>query len=112
VAYADVEVTMQPTYTLLVTAKTVTFLLGGGLALLAFRVARDRDSRQLHALGTGFLLVTLGSVTSALHHVAPLSQSISLRVGSVLTAVGFAAFGYSLYATGSVVPRESSRGIQ
>lgn len=103
---------MQPTYTLLVTAKTVTFLLGGGLALLAFRVARDRDSRQLHALGTGFLLVTLGSVTSALHHVAPLSQSISLRVGSVLTAVGFAAFGYSLYATGSVVPRESSRGIQ
>jgi hypothetical protein len=103
---------MQPTYTLLVTTKTVTFLLGGGLALLAFRVARDRDSRQLHALATGFLLVTLGSVTSALHHLTLLSQTFSLRLGSVLTAVGFAAFGYSLYATNSVVPRGSGRGVQ
>jgi hypothetical protein len=103
---------MQPTYTLLVTAKTVTFLLGSGLALLAFRVARDRDSRQLHALATGFLLVTCGSVTSALHHLTPLSQGVTLRLGSVLTAVGFAAFGYSLYATGSVVPRQSGRGVQ
>jgi hypothetical protein len=103
---------MQPTYTVLVTAKTVTLLLGGGLTLLAFRVARDRDSRQLHALATGFLLVTLGSVTSALHRLVPLSQPISLRLGSVLTAVGFAAFGYSLYATGSVVARRSSRGVQ
>jgi len=103
---------MQPTYTLFVTAKTVTFLLGGGLALLAFRVARDRDSRQLHALATGFLLVTLGSVTSALHHLTPLSQTLSLRLGSVLTAVGFAAFGYSLYAADSVVPPGSSQGVQ
>jgi uncharacterized membrane protein (UPF0136 family) len=103
---------MEPSYTLLVAAKTVTLLLGAALTYLAFSAARERRSRRLHALSVGFCLVTLGSLASVAHHLAPVSRTLGLRLGSVLTAVGFAAFGYSLYATRSAAATHSGHGVR
>jgi len=85
--------------TVVIALKTLTLALGGLITFFAFKAYRRTGSPALRALTIGFGIVTLGALLAGVADQAlHLRRSTVLVIESALSAVGFAAIAYSLYA--------------
>jgi len=85
--------------TVVIALKTLTLALGGLITFFAFKAYRRTGSPALRALTIGFGIVTLGALLAGVADQAlNLRRSTVLVIESALSAVGFAAIAYSLYA--------------
>jgi O-antigen/teichoic acid export membrane protein len=85
--------------TIVIALKTLTLALGGLITYFAFKAYRRTGSPALRALAIGFGVVTLGAFLAGVADQAlNMSRDAVLIIESGLTAVGFAAIAYSLYA--------------
>lgn len=81
----------------IVSANTVTLVVGGFVTLLSLRAYRRTESRSLWALTVGLGCITAGTLLGGLLHqsgIAPLLVGVTIQSGS--TALGFVLLGYSL----------------
>jgi hypothetical protein len=85
--------------TVVIALKTLTLALGGLITFFAFKAYRRTGSPALRALTIGFGIVTLGALLAGVADQAlHLRRDTVLVIESALSAVGFAAIAYSLYA--------------
>lgn len=81
----------------IVSANTVTLVVGGFVTLLAFRAHRRTGSRSLWALTVGLGCITAGTLLGGLLHQSGVaSLLVGVTVQSGFTAVGFLLLGWSL----------------
>lgn len=81
----------------IVSANTVTLVVGGFVTLLAYRAHRRTGSGSLRALTVGLGCITVGTLLGGLLHqsgVAPLLVGVTVQ--SVFIALGFLLLGWSL----------------
>lgn len=81
----------------IVSANTVTLVVGGFVTLLAYRAHRRTGSRSLRALTVGLGCITVGTLLGGLLHqsgVAPLLVGVTVQSG--FTALGFLLLAWSL----------------
>ena len=84
---------------LVVGFKTATLLLGGAITFYAARAYGRTGSPALRALAVGFAAVTVGALLAgAIDQVLAVDRDLALMVESALTAIGFGAILYSLFA--------------
>ena len=85
--------------TVVIALKTLTLVLGGLITYFAYKAYRRTGSPALRALTIGFGIVTLGALLAGVADQAlHVSRDMVLVIESALSAVGFAAIAYSLYA--------------
>ncbi|MFD1515585.1 DUF7521 family protein [Halomarina rubra] len=78
--------------------KTATLLLGGLVAVLAYRAYRTTRAEGLWLLAVGFGTVTIGAFAAGtLDQFANVDHGLAITVESGLTALGFGVIAYSLY---------------
>ncbi|SDR30608.1 DUF7521 family protein [Natronobacterium texcoconense] len=82
---------------LIAAANAATLLLGGAVALLAYRAFRRTGSRALRAVTIGFSFILAGSVVGGLAHLLGGNVALGVAIQSSFTAGGFAVLLYSLY---------------
>lgn len=81
----------------IVSANTVTLLIGGSVTLVALRAHRRTGSRSLWALTVGLGCITAGTLLGGLLHQSGLAPLlVGVTVQSVFTALGFLLLGWSL----------------
>lgn len=81
----------------IVSANTVTLVVGGSVTLLAFRAYRRTGSRSLQALTVGLSCITAGTLLGGLLHQAGFASLLGgITVQSGFTALGFLLLGWSL----------------
>jgi len=81
-------------------AKVVALVLGAFIVYLAYRGYRRNASKPLLYVALGFGLITAGTLLEGLLFVILGSDILeALATGTVLTAIGFVAIIYSIYAT-------------
>lgn len=79
--------------------KTITLALGGLITWFAYGAYRRTGANPLRLLSVGFAIVTLGALLAgAAHQAFGLDSGLVLTIESALTATGFGAILYSLYA--------------
>ena len=81
----------------IVSANTVTLVVGGFVTLLAFRAQRRTGSRSLQALTVGLGCITAGTLVGGLLHqtgIAPLLVGVTVQ--SIFIATGFLCLAWSL----------------
>lgn len=84
--------------TFVVLAKTTTLVLGGLIALLAYRASQRQSSSTLRAFALGFGIVTLGVGAVGVLTLVAAGLHPGVLVESVVTTIGFGVLCYSLYA--------------
>ncbi|WP_440008294.1 DUF7521 family protein [Halomicrococcus sp. SG-WS-1] len=85
--------------TIVIALKTLTLALGGLITYFAFKAYRRTGSPALRSLAIGFGVVTLGAFLAGVADQAlNMNRETVLVIESGLTAIGFAAIAYSLYA--------------
>jgi len=84
---------------IVIALKTLTLVLGGLITYFAVKAYRRTGSPALRSLAIGFGVVTLGALLAGLADQAfNVNMDFVLVIESTLTALGFAAIAYSLYA--------------
>ncbi|GAA0231411.1 hypothetical protein ACFFQF_25700 [Haladaptatus pallidirubidus] len=84
---------------IVIVLKTLTLALGGVITYFAFKAYRRTGSQALRLLAIGFGIVTLGAFLAGIADQAfQIDRNLVLVIESALTAIGFAAIAYSLYA--------------
>ena len=84
---------------IVIALKTLTLALGGVITYFAFKAYRRTGSPALRSLAIGFGIVTLGAFLAGIADQAfQIDRDLVLVIESALTAIGFAAIAYSLYA--------------
>ncbi|RBI62196.1 hypothetical protein DMJ13_09955 [halophilic archaeon] len=84
---------------IVIALKTLTLALGGLITYFAFKAYRRTGSPALRSLAIGFGVVTLGAFLAGVADQAlNVNRDAVLVIESGLTAIGFAAIAYSLYA--------------
>ncbi|WP_435157081.1 DUF7521 family protein [Haladaptatus sp. DFWS20] len=84
---------------IVIALKTLTLALGGVITYFAYKAYRRTGSRALRSLAVGFGIVTLGAFLAGIADQAfQTDRQLVLVIESALTAIGFAAIAYSLYA--------------
>ncbi|SIR80208.1 hypothetical protein SAMN05421858_3808 [Haladaptatus litoreus] len=84
---------------IVIVLKTLTLALGGVITYFAFKAYRRTGSKALRLLAIGFGIVTLGAFLAGIADQAfQIDRDLVLVIESALTAIGFAAIAYSLYA--------------
>ena len=79
--------------------KVVALFLGAFIVYLAYKGYRRNASKPLLYVALGFGLITAGTLLEGLMFVMLGSDILeAVAIGTVLTAVGFAAIIYSVYA--------------
>ena len=81
----------------IVSANTVTLLVGGTVTLLAYRAYRRTGSTSLRALTVGLGSITAGTLLGgALHQSGLAPLLVGVTVQSLFIALGFLLLGWSL----------------
>lgn len=79
--------------------KVIALLLGAFIVYLAYRGYKRNVSKPLLYVAMGFALITAGTLLEGVMFVILGSDILeALATGTVLTAVGFVAIIYSIYA--------------
>jgi hypothetical protein len=83
--------------TVVIVLKSLSLLLGGTITFYAFKAARRTEQRQLHMLGIGFGLVTVGALLAGISdQLLTFDRTAALAIESGFTTVGFLSILYSL----------------
>lgn len=81
----------------IVSANTVTLVVGGFVTLLAHRAHRRTGSGSLRALTVGLGCITVGTLLGGLLHQSGVaSLLVGVTVQSLFIALGFLLLGWSL----------------
>ncbi|WP_425498413.1 DUF7521 family protein [Halogeometricum salsisoli] len=89
---------MNEIVTAIVLVRSGILLLASGITYIAFNAYRRTGERTLRALGLGFGVITVGTLTtSSANQFFSAPLEIGILVNSIFVAVGFAIITYSLY---------------
>jgi hypothetical protein len=82
--------------------KVLALIMGTFIVYLAYKGYRRNRSEPLRYVAVGFSLITAGTVVEGLFYVM-LGQALlaAIAVGTIVTAIGFAAIIYSIYGVKS-----------
>lgn len=87
-----------------VLANTLVLALGGVVTHLAYRAYRGTGSPAMRGLALGFAAITTGAfLGGGFDRLLGLRLAVGVLAESVLTAAGFAAIAWSLYAARDAV---------
>ena len=90
---------MVATDTLTVVAKVVVVTLGVVISLLAYRAFRRTGSASLRWMSVVFAIIAIGMLFGGLvDSLLGIAPTRGIRIQNVLTAIGFIALVYSIYA--------------
>lgn len=83
---------------LLVAVKLVVLVLGGIVALLAYRAYERTKVEGLQYFAVGLLVITIGTVlVGVFHHVLGAGLTAGMLLESLIIGAGFAVMIYGLY---------------
>ncbi|ELZ00190.1 hypothetical protein C482_08958 [Natrialba chahannaoensis JCM 10990] len=84
--------------TLLAVVKIVVLVLGGIVALLAYRAYVRTQIDGLQYFSIGFVIITVGTfLVGFLHHIVGISVTAGMLLESVIIGSGFLVMIYALY---------------